>query len=98
MSDTSGRHPADSAVPSEPKQAVVKVPPCLGCGGLPHPSPTKELLCLRDALVRSREETAAARQEVESTKSSVKRDVDAARAEARELRWELGKLRGASGT
>lgn len=45
--------PIDS-VPSEPKQAIVKVKPCEGCGGLPHGPITAYIDCLREALRSTR--------------------------------------------
>ena len=91
MSDPAGRHPADNGVPSEPKQAVMKVPPCIGCGGLPHPSPTKELLCLREALIKARAEATTVDERIAAVIEAADKKVAAAQAEARELRWELNQ-------
>lgn len=40
---------------AEPPQATVKVPACVGCGGLPHGSVGAELACLRTTVVAQRE-------------------------------------------
>jgi hypothetical protein len=43
------------------KQPTVKVPPCEGCGALPHGGTTGEANCLRAALRASRAECARLR-------------------------------------
>lgn len=40
----------------EPAQAVVKVPPCFGCGGLPHGGSTETIRCLQRSLIIARHE------------------------------------------
>jgi len=41
-------------VASEPNGAAVRVPPCIGCGGLPHGSVMARMICLEAAVTELR--------------------------------------------
>ena len=47
-------HSPIDAKPEEPKQGIVKVAPCLGCGQLPHGPLNERIACLEREIRRYR--------------------------------------------
>jgi hypothetical protein len=58
---------------AENKQPTVKVPPCLGCGGLPHEGVRGNERCVEAALKAAREEVKNLSTEVVVLRTEVKR-------------------------
>ena len=58
---------------AENKQPVVKVPPCLGCGGLPHEGVRGNERCVEEALKLARKEAGELPTEVVVLRGEVKR-------------------------
>ena len=58
---------------AENKQPTVKVPPCLGCGGLPHAGVRGNEGCVEAALVAARREAGELPTEVIVLRGEVKR-------------------------